>query len=58
MENRERESAHLFQALFAEGTLGCVVQAALQTALAEGVAARRRHRLVKQPVSPKRCRYC
>lgn len=40
---------HLFQALFTEGALGRVVQAALQTVFAEGVATWCRHRLVEQP---------
>lgn len=57
MEDGERETAHLFQALFAEGTLGRVVQAALQAVLAEGVAARRCHGLVKHPASAKARRY-
>lgn len=43
--------SHLSQALFAEGTLGHVVQAALQTVFTEGVAARCSHRLIEQPVS-------
>lgn len=41
---------HLFQTLFTEGTLGCVVQAAFQTVFAEGVATWCSHRLIEQPV--------
>lgn len=41
--------SHLFQALFTEGTLGRMVQAALQTVFTEGVATWSRHRLVEQP---------
>lgn len=48
-------STHLFQALFTEGTLRCVVQAALQAILTKGVATRCRHRLIEQPVSSRRC---
>lgn len=40
---------HLSQALFAEGAVGPVVQAALQTLLAEGVTTGRRHRLEEHP---------
>lgn len=41
---------HLFQALFTEGTLGCMVQAALQTVFTEGVATWCCHRLIEQPI--------
>lgn len=40
---------YLRQFLFTEGTLGVVVQTALQTLKTEGVTARCRHGLVKQP---------
>lgn len=42
--------SHLFQALFAEGTLGSVVQATLQAVFTESVATGCSHRLIKQPV--------
>lgn len=40
---------HLSQALFAEGAVGPVVQAALQALLAEGVTTGRGHRLEEHP---------
>lgn len=40
---------HLSQALFAEGAVGLVVQAAFEALLAEGVPARCRHRLEEHP---------
>lgn len=42
-----RAISHLFQALFAERALGCVVQAALQTVFTEGVATWCSHRLIE-----------
>jgi hypothetical protein len=41
-------SSYLFEALLAEGALGCVVQTALQAVFTEGVTARRGHRFVEQ----------
>ena len=43
------EGSYLLEALLAEGTLGRVVQAALQTALTEGVSAGGGDGLVEQP---------
>lgn len=40
---------HLSQALFAEGAVGSVVQAAFEALLAEGVTTGRRHRLEEHP---------
>lgn len=45
---------YLRQFLFTEGTLGVVVQTALQTLKTEGVTARCRHGLVKQPKKEER----
>lgn len=43
-------ASHLFQALFTEGALGCMIQAAFQTVFTEGVATWCSHRLIEQPV--------
>ena len=50
MQQLPRLVSHLFQTLFTEGTLGCMVQAAFQTVFTEGVATGCSHRLIKQPV--------
>lgn len=50
MQQLQRLNSYLFQTLFTEGTLGRVVQAALQAVFTEGVATGCSHRLVKQPV--------
>lgn len=47
-------SSYLRELLLAEGTLGVVVQAPLQTLQTEGVATGRRHRLVEEPEEGRR----
>lgn len=49
-ELRGKLVAYLFQALFTEGALGRMVQAAFHTVFTEGVATWCSHRLIEQPV--------